>query len=391
MLNQDYTSTVLDLEGVIVTKTEKISDELHIYLELPRKEHLCPACGCVTNTVHDYRMQKIKDIPLGRTTYLHLRKRRYRCSCGHRFYEMNSFLPRYYRVTSRLVTKVICAFSGAKSAKDIGREANISGMTAMRYFRCVNYSLSDDLPEVLSIDEFKGNSGGQKYNTILTDPQRHRILDILPNRFENDLIHYFSQFSSKTNVKSFVCDMNPHFRNVAERCFPNAKIIADRYHVIRQVHWAMERVRKSEQNRLSARFRIYFKHSKYLLSKPLHKMSVEEMDALALMLEIAPRLAAAYRMKNAFLSIMRLKSSAEARKPLADWIFAVEKMDLPEFSDCAKAYHNWFCEILNSLDAPWSNGFTEGCNNKTKLLKRITFGMRNFRNFRNRILFASKN
>lgn len=64
-------------------------------------------------------------------------------------------------------------------------------------------------------------------------------------------------------------------------------------------------------------------------------------------------------------------------------------MDLPEFQACVTAYRNWFQEILNSMDVPWSNGFIEGCNNKTKVLKRVCFGMRNFRNFRNRILFCS--
>lgn len=68
---------------------------------------------------------------------------------------------------------------------------------------------------------------------------------------------------------------------------------------------------------------------------------------------------------------------------------AVEVMDLPEFHDCTNAYRNWFNEILNSMDVPWSNGFIEGCNNKTKVLKRVCFGMRNFRNFRNRILFCN--
>ena len=114
------------------------------------------------------------------------------------------------------------------------------------------------------------------------DAESHKVVDILPNRFENDLIKYFSQFPSKTDVKYFVCDMNPHF----------------------------------------------------------------------------------------------------------DWLISVEAMDLPEFSDCTKAYRNWFHEILNSMDVPWSNGFIEGCNNKTKVLKRVCFGMRNFSNFRRRILFC---
>ena len=385
MLNKDYTAKLLNLEDAIITNVENICDEVHVYLELPRMKHRCPACGGLTDRVHDYRMQIIKDVPLGRTTLLHLRKRRYRCDCGKRFFEKNTFLPRYYRSTSRLVAKIITAFRETVSAAKIGAQFHVSGATAMRYFKYVSFKQTK-LPEVLSIDEFKGNSGGQKYNSIVVDAEKRKVIDILPNRFENDLIHYFSQFSSKTEVKYFVCDMNPHFREVAKACFPKAAVVADRYHVIRQVFWAMERVRKNEQNKLSERFRKYFKKSRYLLMKPMEKLSEEETDKLALMFEIAPRLADAYRLKNEFLKVIRSDSSKTGKPKLVDWLTAVEVMDLPEFDDCIKAYHNWFQEILNSMDVPWSNGFIEGCNNKTKVLKRVCFGMRNFSNFRKRIL-----
>lgn len=337
-------------------------------------------------TTIEYRSSR--GVPLARNTFLHLRKRRYRCTCSKRFFEKNTFLPRYYRVTSRLVIEIIRAFEKVVPAKEIGCHFNVSGTTVMRYFRCVNHK-TRELPQVLSLDEFKGYSGGKKYNSIVADPQNRKVIDILPNRYENDLIKYFSQFESRKNVKYFVCDMNPHFRQVGKVCFKNAVIIADRYHVIRQVYWAMERVRKEEQKRLSAEFRKYFKNSRYLLMKPIEKLASEEADRLALMFEIVPRLADAYRLKNEFLTVIRSKSSVEGKQKLVDWLFAVEVMDLPEFQDCTKAYRNWFTEILNSMDVPWSNGFIEGCNNKTKVLKRVCFGMRNFRNFRNRILFCS--
>ena len=388
MLMTDYTAEFLNLEDVIITKVENISDQLHISIELPRRKHVCPCCGAVTDRVHDYRMQVVKDIPLARDTFLLLRKRRYRCNCGKRFFERNSFLPRYYRVTSRLVAEIIFAFKKVVSAKEIGCRFNVSGVTAVRYFNLFNKKLTK-LPEVISLDEFKGNSGGQKYNSILVDPRERVVLDILPNRFENDLIRYFSGFSNKTDVKYFVCDMNPHFRQVAKICFPQATIVADKYHVIRQVYWAMEKVRKNEQNKLSARFRKYFKKSRNLLMKRTEKLTDGEMDRLALMFEIAPRLADAYRIKNDFLSVIHSKSAAEGKRTLADWLLSVEIMDLPEFHDCTKAYHNWFNEIINSLEVPWTNGFIEGCNNKTKVLKRTCYGMRNFNNFRKRILFCN--
>lgn len=388
MLMANYTAEFLNLEDVIITKVENIADQLHIAIELPRRKHVCPCCGAETDRVHDYRMQIIKDVPLARDTFLHLRKRRYRCACGKRFFEKNTFLPRYYRVTSRLVAEIMFSFRKLISAKEIGSRFNVSAVTAMRYFNLFNKKPTM-LPEVISLDEFKGNSGGQKYNSIVADPKEGTVLDILPNRYENDLIKYFSHFPNKTNVKYFVCDMNPHFRRVSQICFPKAVIVADRYHVVRQVYWAMERVRKNEQNKLSKGLRKYFKKSRFLLSKPIEKLTEEEMDKLSLMFEIAPGLADAYRLKNEFLDVIRTKSSAEGRQKLVDWLLGAEVMDLPEFYDCTKAYRNWFNEILNSMDVPWTNGFIEGCNNKTKVLKRVCFGMRSFSNFRKRILFCN--
>ena len=388
MLNQNYTAKLLNLEDVIITNIENNSDQLHIYIELPRGKHVCPVCGAETDRVHDYRWQTIKDIPLGRDTFLHLRKRRYRCDCGKRFFEKNTFLPHYYRVTSRLVTDIIFAFKKTVSAKEIGCRYNVSGVTAMRYFNLFNKKLTK-LPEVISLDEFKGNSGGQKYNSIVVDPKEKVVLDILPNRFENDLVKFFAQFPNKTQVKYFICDMNPHFRQVAKICFPQAMIVADKYHVIRQVYWAMEKVRKNEQIKLSAHFRKYFKKSRNLLMKRQEKLSDDEKNQLSLMFEIAPRLADAYRLKNDFLTAIRSNSSQEGKQKLIDWLYSVEVMDMPEFYDCTKAFHNWFREILNSMDVPWTNGYIEGCNNKTKVLKRVAYGMRNFNNFRKRILFCN--
>ena len=388
MLMSDYTAELLNLEGVIITNVENITDQLHVYIELPRTKHVCPACGAVTDRIHDYRMQIIRDIPLARDTFLHLRKRRYRCGCGKRFFEKNPFLPRYYRITSRLVAQIIQEFRKIVPATEIGSRFNVSAVTAMRYFNCFNQKVKE-LPEVLSLDEFKGNSGGQKYNSIVVDPKDRKVLDILPNRYENDLIKYFSQFPSKTNVKYFVCDMNPHFRNIANTCFKQATVVADRYHVVRQVFWAVEKVRKNEQSKLPDRHRKYFKKSRFLLMKPIEKLTDEQMDRLALMFEMAPRLADAYRIKNEFVTVFHSKSSAEGRQKLIDWLLSVEVMQMPEFDDCTKAYRNWFQEILNSMDVPWSNGYIEGCNNKTKVLKRVCFGMRNFNNFRKRILFCN--
>lgn len=386
MLENNNTAKILGMEEVIVKKVEENENGLKIYIELPRKEHKCPCCGETTNHVHDYREQKIKDIPLGRPTVLHLRKRRYVCQkCGKRFYEKNSFLTRYYHITNRAIHSIIDDLRKTVSVFEVAKRYNVSSTTATRYFDKVKYTCRS-LPYVLSVDEFKGNSGGEKYNAIIVDPKNKKVLDILPDRYENHLITYLSSFSNRDNVKYFITDMNPHFKRAAEISLPKATIVADKYHVIRQVNWALERVRKKEQEKLSDKFRKYFKHSRSLMFKPYKDLSDDEKDRLALMFEIAPRLGRAYYLKNKFLGVMHSKNSKEGRKKLANWLILAEYENMDEFKNCITAYRNWYSEILNSLDVPWTNGYIEGCNNKTKVLKRVCFGMQNFERFRNRIL-----
>ncbi len=71
---------------------------------------------------------------------------------------------------------------------------------------------------------------------------------------------------------------------------------------------------------------------------------------------------------------------------MSDWIYEAENSGLPEYVKYAKTMINWQVGILNSFSTPYTNGFTEGCNNKIKVLKRNAYGYRNFKRFRNRIL-----
>ncbi len=71
---------------------------------------------------------------------------------------------------------------------------------------------------------------------------------------------------------------------------------------------------------------------------------------------------------------------------MLEWITDAESSELPQFEKCAKTIRNWISGILNSFSVPYTNGFTEGCNNKIKVLKRNAYGYKNFVRFRNRIL-----
>ena len=252
MLYKYFTEKLTGLQGLSIEKVEENQNTIHIHCKLERKKHKCPCCGKLTNTIHDYREQVIKDIPaFGKYVFIHIKKRRYRCTCGKRFAEKNKFLPRYHRMTNRLSAYIIDKLRDAVTYTSVAREMNLSVNTVIRVFGVVDYG-HKNLPSALSIDEFKGNTGGEKYQCIITDPVKKVVLDILPARTEVCLTKYFAKFSKseRENVKYFVSDMWKPFANIATAWFKNSKQIVDKYHWIRQVNWAFESVRKEEQKEI---------------------------------------------------------------------------------------------------------------------------------------------
>ena len=163
MLFTDCIEKLTGLQGLEIKNIENTDNKIHIFCQLKRKHHKCPCCNAITNTIHDYRVQVIKVIPaFGKKCFIHLKKRRYRCSCGKRFAENNSFLPRYHRMTNRLSTYIIDRLREVTSFSSIAREVNLSVSTVIRIFDFVSYS-PKKLPVALSIDEFKGNTNREKY------------------------------------------------------------------------------------------------------------------------------------------------------------------------------------------------------------------------------------
>ena len=94
----------------------------------------------------------------------------------------------------------------------------------------------------------------------------------------------------------------------------------------------------------------------------------------------------AHSIKEWFMDILSIEDANELKKELYHWIDCVETSALKPFRKCVATYFHWQKGIFNSLESPFTNGFTEGCNNKIKVLKRNAYGYRRFDRFRNRIL-----
>ena len=389
MLDTQFTTFFLDLEEVCVTSCSNNS----LTIQLPRKSHICPFCGTSTERIHDYRIQKIKHIPLPHKVYdLFLRKRRYNCpNCAKHFAESNPFLGKYQRMTNILKKFIISQFSKVKSAATIAQESNISVPTALRLFDHVSFS-KPQLPETLAIDEFKGNADREKFQCLLVDPKKKILLDVLKNRKTDDLCKYFTSFSiqQRAHVKYVVMDLSSLFRSAVKSCFPKAKIVADKFHTCRLANWAMERIRKEVQKEFSDHRRKYFKRSRFLLLRRHKNLKTpEEIEQLANMLDVSEKLKNAYRLKEKFYDVMDSRDSKEYVKRFKKWQEEVIQYNLAPFERLMKTVIEWKNEIVAAIATGYSNGYIEGCNNRTKVLKRTCYGLRRFDRMRNRILYLA--
>ncbi len=332
-MRNDFIKNLLDLKGVIVKKVRYKKNFVKIHIELPVREQTCPHCKAKTTKIKDYRTQIIKDVPMRfKTTLLSYRKRRYQCKqCGKTFYEKAYFLPKRARKTTRVTEFIVDRLKTKQSMKDIAKDADVSVNTVSRLLPLLAVS-AKHLPEVLCIDEFKGNT-----------------------------------------------------------YFPNAKVVADKFHFVRYATEAVDIVRKQVQKRLPRGERKYFKHSRKLLLSKYENLKTEKQkeELNYILINYSENLRIAYREKEEMLKIIQMETKEEAIEKLNTWIKRNLESDIPSLKSCAKTYLNWVTEIRNALKVPYSNGPMEGFNNKIKTLKRVAFGFRNFTHFKARILLMA--
>lgn len=210
---------MLELQDVKVKNIKFEDNFIFVDIETKKKVCICPACKSETSSIHDYKNQSIKHIMIGnRQSILNLRKRRYICNhCNKKFYEDYSFLTKYYRSSNTVVLNVIDSFQRQLSFKEIGKSNGLTSQTIIRYlkFQKLNFNIFE-LPEVIGIDEFRGNTGGRKFQVIITDLVNNTVIDILPAKNTSQLTSYLNKIRNKNEVKYVTMDMCKDFKKAVK-------------------------------------------------------------------------------------------------------------------------------------------------------------------------------
>lgn len=383
---------MLNLQGVLLDKLNFSKNSIELWIKCPVIKHSCPCCGKETSYVHDYYLRSFNHIKVGkRTSLIHYKQRRYICNnCGKRFPEKNSFVEKFYRHSNEVVCNVFDDLKDITNLLQVGKYNNMSSQNVSRLMNkfIPIFHNTVSLPSAIGIDEFRGNSGGNKFQVTITDLKKHKVIDVISARSEDALYSFFKNISNAKDVKLVTMDLSLFFKNIIQDVFPNAKIVADTFHYTRLLHWALDNVRKDVQRHLPKDMRIYFKKSKSVLHKRIDELQVDEYQQLCRILDYDETLRWSYSIVQKMFIIIDEKNPKKKEMLFKEFMTYASNCNIPEFNKHIQTFFKWYKYIINSFYTPLSNGITEGLNTKIKTLKRVSFGFRNFNNFRLRILLA---
>jgi transposase len=320
-----------------------------------------------------------------------LEARKFHClSCGRYFNQrFPGILPRR-RSTEPFRRQVFWRHFDGITRKRLAQRERIGSATVERWFqdylKLEAAKLSGEpCPQELGLDEhfFTRRKG---FATTLCDLKNHKVYDVVLGRSATALDAYFRRLKGKDQVRLVCMDLASNYRALVRRHFPNARIVADRFHVVRLVNqqflatWRDLDPGGSKNRGLLS-----------LMRRHEHRLSSEQRQRLQEYFLAHPHLGGIYAFKQRLCRLLTRKThtpGACARKLIPEFLEAIEELKqcgLPALEQLGRTLGTWAEEIAALWRFTKSNGITEGFHNKMEMLSRQAFGFRNFENYRLRV------
>ena len=223
----------------------------------------------------------------------------------------------------------------------------------------------------LGIDEHSFRH--QELVHTVTEVKKRRVLGILRDDRMVTLKEFLSKIPSD-KVKEVCIDMKEGLRKAVEAVFPEARVVVDHFHMVADSNRRMDEARRIEQD-VHRKRKVKIPKKIFLIGR--EKLSEEKKQRVDELLERYPSLKGFYWAKEKVRELYRQQSREEATRTLDNIIFNLKLDDDGEMIRWGNTLKRWREPILNHFDNHTTNGFTEGCNTKIKMLKRISYGLRN--------------
>ena len=339
----------------------------------------------------------MRDLSCGDTRiYLELDIRRIECKgCGTVKQERLDWLADYPFYTKR------CAFfvgrrCRAMTIKDVAQETHLDWWTVrrleMEYMREQLRRVGIPAPKVIGIDEISILKG-HTYRIVVSDLVRRRPIWFGgEDRSEASMDAFYAWLGPKKSrqIRLAVMDMWKPFRTstLKPQHAPQAAILFDKFHILRHLGEALDKVRKTEYARLTGKDKRFIKGQKYTLLSRRENLTTQGRRSLKLLLNANQRLSTAYILKEEFAQLWSYNREGWARRFFENWRDSLKWQRLKPYENFAKMIdRHWdgiaaYCKPENKV----ALGFVEGLNNKIRVIQRRSYGLRNEEYLRLKVL-----
>lgn len=350
---------------------------------------VCPRCAVKSYSVHDRRWVNVQDQPIrGSGIYLRILKRRFRCpSCKKVFTEPIPGIRKGFKTTERYRRGIKWACENFKDLKSVQKAFGCSaGLVYKTFYEQLAIKLreksNNPWPTRIGIDEHSWLRGrtGRSFVSLVVDYDNKRIFEAVEGKTALGLSENLAHIPGRERVKEVALDLCDPFKKFAREMFPNARIVADHFHVVRLLNPALNKAR----TQITGDKRSHPGRRLLLLNGS--RLEYFERRALHQWLDHHPKLKELYFFKEALHKLYRIRGFNKAARALIKLTDQMALSNIDEIKTLRRALMSWRNEILNYFINKTTNARTEGYNNLAKLLQKRAFGFRSFFNYRLRLL-----
>ena len=358
--------------------------DLHMYVKYKRGERfkcnqcqeLCPVYDTVNKTWRHLNCFEHK-------TYIHCKVPRVKCDKhGVHLVEVpwakaNTGFTLLFEEFVMQLAKKMSILSISKLLKESnGRLWRIVHRYAKEYVENLEFS------KVTKIGLDETARKGHEYITVFIDLDTSRVLYIADGKKATTIEEFkkfFQEHKGKAeNITDITCDMSMGFTTGIQKAFKNSKITYDKFHVMKVINEAVDKVRKAEISE-----QPILKQSRYVWLKNKSNLKEEQKQKLQKMSKMNLKTGKAYRLKLAFQDIYNMNYSKEiAEGEFKEWIQWAVRSKLPEFKSVAKTIGSKLIGILNYFESKLTNAVLEGTNSMIQSIKSRARGYKKIENFK---------
>lgn len=248
----------------------------------------------------------------------------------------------------------------------------------------------NEMPEQMGVDE-KAIAKGHRYMTLVCDLEEATVEYIGEDRKETSLAAYFEAFpkEEREKIEAISLDMWPAYINACRNNVPGAdqKMVFDRFHIMRHVVDAVDKVRKQEHKALMKTGDDTLTRSKYLWLTNPENMTDKARDRFDELKAMELKTARAWALKEALRELWSYKSQAWATKFWKRWYFWATHSRLVPMIQAAKLIARHLTNVLTYFKHRITNAVAEGLNSKIATVQKRACGYRNPNHFKIAVYF----